>query len=51
MNVNEEDGDESYDDEDDLSAGCETGDVKFLQVPDDDGHVAVEGGADEHEDS
>ena len=51
LNVHKEDGDESYDDEDDLSAGCKTGDVKLLQVPDDDGHVAVEGSTGEHEDS
>ena len=51
LDVNKEDGDESYDDEDDLPAGCETCNVKLPQVPDDDGHVAVEGGADEHEDS
>ena len=51
MDVNKEDGDESDEDEDDLSAGCKTCDVKLLQVPDDDGHVAVEGSADEHEDS
>ena len=51
MDVNKEDGDESYDYEDDLPAGCKTRNVKLPQVPDDDGHVAVEGCADQHEDS
>ena len=51
MDVHEEDGEKCYNDEDDLSAGCKTCDVKLPQVPDDDGHVAVEGSADEHEDS
>ena len=51
MDVNQEDGDESDYDEDDLPAGCKAGNVNLPQVPDDDGHVAVDGGADEYDDS
>ena len=47
MNINNKDCEEGHDDEDDLSAGGETGHVKLLQISYDDGHVTVEGSTDE----
>ena len=49
--VHQEYGDEGDDGEYDFSAGCKTGDGNLPEVPDDNGHVAVEGSANEHEDS
>ena len=50
FNVDNEDCEEGYDDEDDLPAGGEAGHVKLAEIPDDDGHVAVESGADQDQD-
>ena len=49
MNVNQEDGDESYNDEDDLSAGGKASHVKLPQISEDDCHVTVESRAEEHQ--
>ena len=50
MNVDNEDCEEGHDDEDDLPAGGEAGHVKLAEIPHDDGHVAVESGADQDQD-
>ena len=47
LNIHNKDCEEGHDDEDDLSAGGETGHVKLLQISDDNGHVTVERSTDE----
>ena len=50
LNINNEDCEEGHDDEDNLSAGGETGHVKLSEIPDDDAHVTVEGSGDKDHD-
>ena len=49
LDVRHEDDDDDEDDEDDLPAGVEAGHVQLAEVAEDDGGVAVDGGAEDEQ--